>query len=191
MLTDVECIKKSVEGDSNAFGMLVSRYQEKVGRLVFKHVRNQETARDLCQDIFLKVFVKLKYFKGDSKFSSWLYRIAVNEAIDYIRANRKKVEDSLEHAYEHGFEVRDTSPQSDIHRTHEKNMETLHVQKSLFSLSPEMRSIIVLKVYEEKTFDEIADILQIPLSTVKSRLYKALETLGRNYRRRTMIREVK
>jgi len=191
MLTDLQCINKCLNGEEKAFNVLVNRYQQRVLSLVYRHVRNQETAQDITQDIFLKVFRKLQNFKGDSKFSSWLFRIAVNESIDFIRSQKRKNEESLESAVERGLEVRDQSATADVHASHARNMETRSVQKALVSITPEMRSMIILKVYEEKTFDQIAEILDLPLSTVKSRLYKALEELGRSYRRRSMIREVK
>lgn len=191
MLSDMDCVEKIRNGESVFFELLIARYQFKVKTLVFKHVQNTETAKDLTQDIFLKVFRKLDHFKGDSQFSSWLYRIAVNESIDYIRAHKKRMEESLEAAFERGFEISDPSEQADLHANHTRKVEIKNVRKALSDLLPEMRSVIVLKVYEEKTFEEISEILGVPTSTVKSRLYKALETLGRSYRRRSMIREVK
>jgi len=186
----MECVEKVIRGETECFDLLVERYRSKVQSLVYNHVRQSETAQDLTQDIFFKVFRKLDKFKGESKFSSWLYRIAVNECIDYIRSHKKKAEESLELAFEKGFEVLDTSEYSDVQGRHERKVERQLVQKALATLTPEMRSVIVLKVYEERTFEEISEILSIPTSTVKSRLYKALENLGRSYRRRTLLREV-
>ncbi|PIE90867.1 MAG: hypothetical protein CR997_04380 [Acidobacteria bacterium] len=191
MLTDMQCVENILNGDGRHFDVLVRRYQQHVMSLIFKHVRNQEAARDLTQDVFFKVYRKLKNFKGESKFSSWLYRIAVNESIDYLRKQKRQSEDSLQTILEKGLEPRDQSDSADIHGIHARKMEIKRVRKALSGITPEMRSLIVLKVYEEKTFDQIAEILDVPLSTVKSRLYRALSELGRNYRRRSVIREVK
>ena len=154
-----------------------------LSRLLTGEVRNWQDIKE-SKDVLIEVINR----GGEQSMS--ILKNTFLASVGIFNVTKKKAEESLEMAFEKGFEVLDTSEQSDIQGSHERKMERHLVLKALASLSPEMRSVIVLKVYEERTFEDISEILSIPTSTVKSRLYKALDTLGRNYRRRTLLREV-
>ncbi len=186
-LIDTELVKLAQKGEGRAFDILVQRYQTKVTHLVYRYVHNRDTAMDLVQDIFFKIYRNLVNFKGESKFSSWLFRVAINDCIDHLRRKKVRKEQSLDTYRESGYDVADNSPGRNVAVTLEKKTEKQRVQRALADLPANLKSVIVMKIYQEMTFDEIAEILRQPVSTVKSRLYKALNTLGGIMRQKTFI----
>lgn len=186
-LLDAELVKRAQKGEGQAFDILVQRYQSRVMQLVFRYVHNTDTALDLVQDIFFKIFRNLVKFKGDSKFSSWLFRIAVNDCIDHLRRIKVRREQSLSHYQESGFDVADPDDSQDILAQYEAEDERRRVRSAMDQLPPKQKSVVVMKVYQDMTFEQISEILEEPVSTVKSRLYKALNTLGGLIRRGNFI----
>lgn len=186
-LQDMELVKLAQKGDGAAFDQLVSRYQKKVTHLVYRYVNNSDTALDLVQDIFFKVFRNLSNFKGQSKFTSWMFRIAVNESVDHLRRQKVRKEHSLDHFREHGFDVPDLHDSSNLEAQLENAETKKRIRIVLDSLPENQKSIVVMKIYQDMKFDEIAEILSVPVSTVKSRLYKAFNNLGGLLRRQMFI----
>jgi len=185
---NAELVDMARSGRSEAFDVLVQRYQKKVTQLVYRYVNDFDTALDVVQDIFFRIFRNLHRFKGDCAFSTWLYRISVNVCIDHSRRRKVRKETSLEAmAYDAADERRDRDVVGGVIR----HMERAQVRKALARLSSDEKMVIVMKVYEELTFDEIAEILGEPVSTIKSRLYKALDRLGKRFRRNELMRMVK
>lgn len=163
---DRDLILKARQGDVDAYNLLVSRWEKRVFNYILKLVRNREDALDLCQDAFLKAYQNLKKLDDPSKFAGWLFRIAHNEAYSLLR--KRKPEDGIDTA------LLDAAPMGG----HMQPVETaLAVESAMTRLSPEQREAVVLKVYQGFKFEEMAEILDIPLSTVKSRLYTALDLL--------------
>jgi len=185
-LLDNELVTLAQRGEGRAFDILVDRYQMKVTHLVYRYVKDSDTALDLVQDIFLKAFKNLVRFKGESKFSSWLFRVAVNDCIDHLRRVKVRREQSLDTYQETGFDVPDEGA-ADAAVDLEDHETRQRVRRALESLPEKQRSVVVMKVYEDMTFEDIAEILEQPVSTIKSRLYKALETLGGSLRRQEFI----
>ncbi len=177
-LLDTDLVKLAKNGEGAAFDVLVQRYQTKVTHLVYRYVHNRDTALDLVQDIFLKIYKNLVHFKGESKFSSWLFRVASNDCIDHLRRAKVRKEQSLDHFRETGFDVQDDHRDADVAGQYEAMDVRDRVRKALNDLPEEQRSVVVLKIYQGMTFVEIAEIIQEPVSTIKSRLYKALKALG-------------
>ena len=178
-LLDTDLIKLAKQGEGRAFDILVQRYQQKITAFVMRYVRNPDVALDVVQNIFFKIYRNLSHFKGDAKFSSWLYRIASNQCIDHLRRQKHRPEISLDTYLESASE-----PDS-LHAGEETYEETLEgkermeqVRQALGNMPENMRLVLILKVYQELTFEQISEITGEPLSTVKSRLYKALNTLG-------------
>jgi len=186
-LLDTELVKLAQQGQGQAFDILIARYQKKVTHLVYRYVNDGDVALDLVQDIFFKIFKNLVNFKGESKFSSWLFRIAVNDCVDHIRRLKVRKEHSLDHFREFGFDVADTGESSDIEALIVNKETQSRVRELLNSLPENQRTVVVMKIYQEMKFEEIADILGDPVSTIKSRLYKALNTLGGLLRRQMFI----
>ena len=186
-LEDTELVTLTQNGNGQAFDILINRYQTKITRLVYRYVQDSDIALDLVQDIFFKAFRNLKKFKGDSKFSSWLFRVAINESIDHLRRIKIRGEQSLDLFRETGFDVPDRGSDQDIAGNYETAQEQHYIRQALEALPGHLKTVVVMKIYQEMTFDDIAEILQEPVSTVKSRLYKALQSLGGVFRQRSFI----
>ena len=174
---DFELVRQAKAGDKSAFGKLVTCYYEMVYVVVFGVVSNAEVARDLTQDVFLKIYRDLARFEGKSKFKTWLYRIAVNAAIDQIRRKRPSV--SLE-----GYEKDGESVPIQIPDCHPGPSEQAsrsewkqRIEAAINKLSPEHRAVLVLREWQGLSYDEIAETLNVQIGTVMSRLYYARKKL--------------
>ena len=162
---DRDLIARAKQGHVDAYNVLVSRWEKRVFNYLLRLISNRETAQDLSQDVFLKAWQNLRKLEEADKFPSWLFRIAHNEAYSLLRKTRPEEEIVSE-------------PLSGDRMARLYPVETaLAVRTALTHLSPEQREAVVLKIYEGFKFEEMAQILDIPLSTVKSRLYSALEIL--------------
>jgi RNA polymerase sigma-70 factor (ECF subfamily) len=168
-LTDEQIVQQTLAGEIDAFGILVRRWEKKVYGLAYRMLGQYEEARDASQEIFLTVYRNLNKFRGDSKFSSWLYRIALNCCHNRLRERTVQTV-PLE---ETELVVTDESIQGDIERQERID----HVRTALGALPYDMRQIIIMKEYEGLTFKEISEILNIPVSTAKTRLYTGLDQL--------------
>jgi RNA polymerase sigma-70 factor (ECF subfamily) len=166
---DRELIAASLQGRTSAFGELVTRYQDRLYNTVYRLVENGEDARDIVQEAFLSAFQSLRSFKGDSLFFTWLYRIAVNAAMSYKRKPR------LVHlpGGEGLAEPCQTSDASRPEHAMEMAEEEKRVHAALNRLSPEHRAVLVMKDMEGQKYEEMAEILQVPIGTVRSRLHRA------------------
>ena len=174
--SDERLVEAFQAGDLAAFDLLVLRWERKIQGTVYRVLGTEDDARDVSQDAFLKAFRALRGFKGEARFSSWLYQIALNLCRDRLRRRRGKAFvslDSLEEAG--GVPIRGggLSP----YEMAERGALLGRVREALAALPDEQREVIVLKEYEELTFLEIAEILDTPLSTVKTRLYRGLVNL--------------
>lgn len=164
---DRDLILRAQRGDVDAYNLLVSRWEKRVFNYLLRLVRNREDALDLCQDVLLKAYQNLRKLEDPARFGAWMFRIAHNEAYSMLR--RKKTEDDLETAQ---FDA------PSMPGGHMLPVETaLAVDAALRRLTEEQREAVVLKVYQGFKFEEMSEILGCPLSTVKSRLYTALELL--------------
>jgi len=177
--TDEELVARSIGGDSESFNELVLRWERPIYALAYRTIGREEDARDVCQETFLRAFRALPGFRGQAKFSSWLYRIALNLCRDWIRRERRAPivqppEDvdvmELAAASEPSESIEDLVARKDLSRA---------VERAMALLPDEQRTAIVLKEYHGLTFQEIAELLGCPLSTVKTRLYQGLTVLRR------------
>lgn len=177
--SDEQIVERALGGDAEAFGEIVRRWERPIFALSFGILGSAEDARDATQETFLSAFRNLRNFRGEAKVSSWLHRIAVNQCITRKRRERVRAESSLEAQLESGGGgARFASPaHASPARRAERNERTEAVRRAVGALPPELREVIVMKEFEELTFQEISDALSIPLSTVKSRLYTALKQL--------------
>jgi RNA polymerase sigma-70 factor (ECF subfamily) len=171
-----ECLK----GETAAFGSLVRRYQDRLYNTVYRLVDNAEDAQDVVQEAFLHAYQSLDSFKGDSLFFTWLYRIAVNTAISLKRKRRIVLSLHAGRNGESGLEPLDDSETTRPGHALEQVEQERRIQKALNQLSPEHRSVLVLKDMEGQKYEDMAEILQVPIGTIRSRLHRA----------RTELREV-
>jgi len=168
---DADLIPQAARGNVEAYNLLVSRWEKRVYNYLLRITANREDALDLTQDVFLKAYQNLRKLDDTSRFAPWLYRIAHNEAYSMFRKRRPETDvDELEpESTETGITVGGSSVFP---------MElTLAVASALERLSKEQREAVVLKIYQGFKFEEMSEILECPVSTVKSRLYTALELL--------------
>ncbi|HEY2961332.1 MAG TPA: sigma-70 family RNA polymerase sigma factor [Pyrinomonadaceae bacterium] len=169
-------VERALTGDAEAFGEIVRRWERRIFALSYGMLGREEDARDATQETFLAAFRNLRGFRGDAKVSSWLHRIAVNQCITRQRRAKVRNESALEDEAEQssGFAAsRDYSPAN----VAESRQRRAAVRRALNGLPLELRQVVVMKEFEELTFREIADALELPLSTVKSRLYTGLKQL--------------
>jgi RNA polymerase sigma-70 factor (ECF subfamily) len=175
--SDEQIVEQALAGDGDAFGELVRRWERRIFALAYGILGREEDARDATQETFIAAFRNLSAFRGEAKVSSWLHRIAVNQCITRQRRARVRGETSLEAQVEDGG-VQFASTDGESPATGAEGRErTEAVRRAVNALPPELRSVVVMKEFEDLTFQEIADTLGVPLSTVKSRLYTALKQL--------------
>jgi RNA polymerase sigma-70 factor, ECF subfamily len=170
-------VERALTGDAEAFGEIVRRWERRIFALTYGILGREEDARDATQETFLAAFRNLRNFRGEAKVSSWLHRIAVNQCITRQRRAKVRSESALEDEEEKHGETFAAPTSYSPARVTESNEETQAVRKAINSLPMELRQVIVMKEFEDLTFREIADTLDLPLSTVKSRLYTALKQL--------------
>jgi len=158
-------------GDAQAFGLLIHRYQDRLYTALARFLDRTEDALDVLQDTFLSAFANARSFKGNSRFYTWIYRIAMNHAIDHHR--RRKPRQSLSIFSEDQIDLADQRSQTQP-TDHLEREETRHtIQLGLQQLSPEHRMILVMKEIDDLRYEEIAEILDVPVGTVRSRLHRA------------------
>ena len=176
--SDDQLIEQTLAGETDAFSALVHRWERQIYGLSFRMLGRDEDARDVCQETFLAAFRNLGKFRGEAKFSSWLYRIALNACHTRLRKQGTMPARSIDQEDEDGrkFELPDLQSQSVPDRLHHDQRARI-VRKALQALPAEMRQVIIMKEYHEMTFAEIADVMQTPVSTVKSRLYTGLQQM--------------
>jgi RNA polymerase sigma-70 factor (ECF subfamily) len=168
-IEDLELIRRSQSGDTEAYDQLVSKYRAKIFTLVRGMVRNEHDASDLVQEGWLKAWQSIHQFKGRSSFYTWLYRITMNVTIESLRRKRQREEIELIDAIASFL----PSPRANDRRTEIQEK----VESALAKLSPEHRAVVVLKELEGLQYREIAEVLNIPVGTVMSRLFYAKKQL--------------
>ena len=174
-LSDTQIIERTLGGEPEAFNFLVRRWERQIYGLTLRMLGRDEDAKDATQETFLSAYRNLPKFRGEAKFSSWIYRIALNICNTRLRS-RSKVTFSLEEEREAtGFELTDESV--DLAGNLQQKQVATQVRRALGGLPAEMRQVIVMKEYEGLKFSEIAEILGIPISTVKTRMYTGLAEL--------------
>ena len=183
-VTDEELVARSIAGDTDSFNQLIIRWERPIYALEYRQIGREDDARDVCQEAFLRAFRALPGFKGQAKFSSWLYRITVNLCRDWMRRQRRApfvqvpegvdVSDLAAAAASPAESIEDVIGRKDLGR---------HVARAMQTLPEDQRSAILLKEYHGLTFQEIAELQGCPLSTVKTRLYQGLTVLRRELER--------
>jgi len=184
-VTDEELVARSVAGDTDSFNQLILRWQRPIYALAYRQIGREEDARDVCQEAFLRAFRALPGFKGQAKFSSWLYRITLNLCRDWMRRERRAPFVQAPEGMDVG-DLADTtiSPVESAEDVVTRQDLSRHVASAMLVLPEEQRSAVLLKEYHGLTFQEIAELQGCPLSTVKTRLYQGLTVLRRELDRR-------
>ena len=174
--TDEHIIERALTGDADAFGEIVKRWERKIFALAYGMLGREEDARDATQETFVAAFKNLRAFRGEAKVSSWLHRIAVNQCITKQRRAKVRNEAALDD--DEKIATSFAAPVEYLPASVAEGQERIDaVRRAVNALPTELRQVVVMKEFEDLTFREIADVLDLPLSTVKSRLYTALRQL--------------
>jgi RNA polymerase sigma-70 factor (ECF subfamily) len=167
---DRRIIDNTLAGHSDAFGEMVEKYQNRLYNSVARLCGTSEDARDVVQDAFVQAFLKLNTFRGTSNFYTWLYRIAFNTAMSHRRRNRPTSSLDEVHQYS-GAEPVDQGARPD--QSLEQQDRATQIHKALDALSKEHRTILILREVEDLSYEMIAEILALPVGTIRSRLHRA------------------
>jgi len=181
--TDEELVARSNGGDSDSFNELIRRWERPIYALAYRQIGREEDARDVCQETFLRAYRALKGFRGQAKFSSWLYRIAINLCRDWMRRERRTPTVQAPEDVDLMELAAAREPSETIEDRIARHDDSRAVARAMTLLSDDQRTAIVLKEYHGLTFQEIADLIGCPLSTVKTRLYQGLTVLRRELAR--------
>ena len=172
-------IQAVLDGDVNAYEALVKEYEKNVYNLALRMTGNSEDAADMAQEAFIKAYNSLTAFRGDSKFSVWLYRIVSNVCLDFLRSRSRKQTVSLSTENDDGEEVEldiadeTHSPEQLLDRSLTRDA----VRRGLAALPPDHREILLLREIQGLSYEEIADVLGLEAGTVKSRIFRARKKL--------------
>lgn len=182
---DQQLVLRAQQGDKRAFELLVVKYQRKIGRLLSRLVRDPAEVEDVTQEAFIKAYRALPGFRGDSAFYTWLYRIAINTAKNYLVAMGRRAPTStgvdIDDAenFEDADQLRDTStPESEL----EGKEIAATVNKAVDALPEDLRTAITLREIEGLSYDEIANVMNCPIGTVRSRIFRAREAIATELR---------
>lgn len=174
-MTDAEWIAQIRAGRPAAFNALVQRWQHPVFNFILRYVGNREDARDLCQQTFIRAYRNLKHLRDPRKFTAWLYRIAHNTCRDAARSRHLTSLDARADADTGPYVLVDPAAHPDA-QAHEQSVRDL-LNRALQNLPDEQRVVIIMKTYQGLKFTEIAETLEVPINTVKSRMYYGLTAL--------------
>jgi len=179
--TDLQLVRKVRNGDRAAFDLLVVKYQSRVASIISRYVYDSQEVMDLAQETFIKAFRAIDRFRGDSAFYTWLYRIAVNTAKNYLEARGRRPQGSADSAeaenFDDGSRLRDlASPE----RLLQKEQLQKALAEAISGLPEELRSAFLLREYDGLSYEDIAGILECPIGTVRSRIFRARDAVDRH-----------
>ena len=182
---DQQLVERAQSGDKHAFELLVAKYQRRLGRLISRFVRDAAEAEDVTQDAFIKAYRALPSFRGDSAFYTWLYRIGINTAKNYLLSQGRRAPTST--AYD-SDEAEDFEDASLLHEVATPENELMSkqvvdvVNSSLQELPDDLRIALTLREIEGLSYEEIAAVMNCPVGTVRSRIFRAREAVAVNLR---------
>ncbi|MBV4395957.1 RNA polymerase sigma factor RpoE [Advenella alkanexedens] len=178
---DAELVARVQKGDKRAFDLLVLKYQRKIMRLLARMLNNQAEIEDIAQETFIKAYRALPQFRGESAFYTWLYRIAINTARNWLSSNQRKmlVPDTFETKEGETFSQSDNLIDIDTPESRMVSSEIAQtVNKAIEELPEDLRTAIVLREIEGLSYEEIAQTMECPIGTVRSRIFRAREAIA-------------
>lgn len=183
-VSDLDLVQRVQQGDRRAFDQLVLRYQHKVLKLVLRYMRNHAEAEDIAQEAFLKAYRAIHSFRGDSAFYTWIYRIAINTAKNaLVAAKRRPLDYDLDlqdpEQNERAGRLRDEASPESLLLTDEIRQT---VDAAIAALPEDLRRAVVLREYEGLSYEEISAVMDCPVGTVRSRIFRAREAIDRQLR---------
>ena len=182
---DQELVERAQRGDKQAFELLVAKYQRKLGRLLSRFIRDPAEVEDVAQEAFIKAYRALPSFRGDSAFYTWLYRIGINTAKNYLVAMGRRAPTTTEYDSEEAENFEDGDQLRDLN-TPEAELMTKQiastVNQTMAELPEELRTAITLREIEGMSYEDIANVMNCPIGTVRSRIFRARETIAERLR---------
>jgi len=182
---DQQLVERAQRGDKRAFELLVAKYQRKLGRLLSRFIRDSAEVEDVAQEAFIKAYRALPSFRGESAFYTWLYRIGINTAKNYLVAMGRRAPTTTEfdseeaESFEDGDQLRDVNtPEAELMTKQIANT----VNETMLELPEELRMAITLREIEGLSYEDIATIMNCPIGTVRSRIFRARETIAERLR---------
>ena len=180
-VTDKQLVQRVQRGDRRAFDLLVLKYQHKIVNLVMRYVRDPELAQDITQEAFIKAYRALPRFRGDSAFYTWMYRIAVNTAKNHLAAQRRRpmdVELDLQdpEQYDLHAKLKETDTPEGVTLSNELKKS---VELAIAALPEDLRTAIILRELEGMSYEEIAQTMECPVGTVRSRIFRARDAISK------------
>jgi RNA polymerase sigma-70 factor (ECF subfamily) len=183
-VTDSQLVKRVQKGDKSAFDLLVIKYQQKIFSLIGRYVHDADEVQDVAQEAFIKAYRALPGFRGDSAFYTWLYRIAINTAKNHLVSRSRRPPGS-------DVEIDDAQylDAGDALRDHESPEASLFgdelratVDSALAALPDDLRAAVTLREFDGLSYEEIAEIMECPVGTVRSRIFRAREAIDKSVR---------
>jgi len=182
---DQQLVERAQRGDKHAFELLVAKYQRRLGRLISRFVRNAAEAEDVTQDAFIKAYRALPAFRGDSAFYTWLYRIGINTAKNHLVAQGRRAPTSTPFDAEEAEDFEDAALLHEVATPENELMSKQVVEvvnASLQELPDDLRTALTLREIEGLSYEEIAAVMNCPIGTVRSRIFRAREAIATNLR---------
>lgn len=177
ILSDSELVSNAAAGSHDGFEELVRRYQRPIINYIFRILGDQDAALDVSQEVFIKVYNSIDKYSREYKFSTWLYRIAHNAAIDHLRRNSNNVQSLESEGADGVYEVQLRSPGRDPEQEQERNEQIHEIESTIAEMPPAYRELLLLRHAGELSYEEMAEVTGLPLGTVKNRLFRAREML--------------
>ncbi len=182
---DQQLVERAQRGDKHAFELLVAKYQRRLGRLISRFVRNAAEAEDVTQEAFIKAYRALPAFRGDSAFYTWLYRIGINTAKNHLLAQGRRAPTSTPFDTEEAEDFEDAALLHEVATPENELMSkqvVAVVNESLQQLPEDLRTALTLREIEGLSYEEIAAVMNCPIGTVRSRIFRAREVVATNLR---------
>ena len=183
---DQKLVVRVQKGDKTAFDLLVKKYQHRIAKLVSRYVRDRSEVEDVTQEAFIKAFRAIRGFRGESAFYTWLYRIAINTAKNYLVSQSRRPPTLEVETYEEGVGTNGAIANLSEETTPERILladEIAHtVQRAMAALPEDLRTAITLRELEGLSYDEIAEVMDCPIGTVRSRIFRAREAIDQELR---------
>lgn len=180
-VNDRELVARAVAGTDSCFEELVKRYQRPISAYVYRMVGNYESALDLTQEIFIKVYNSLDRYRPEFKFSTWIYKIAHNSAVDHLRRSATREQSIVVGSAADSFELPIESAQPSPEQESERKERRIEIESIVKTLPEPYRELIILRHSQDMTYEEIVEVTGLPLGTVKNRLFRARELMRQQF----------
>ncbi len=180
-VNDRELVAIAVDGFDGSFEELVRRYQRPISAYVYRMVGNYESALDLTQEIFIKVYNSLKRYRAEFKFSTWIYKIAHNAAVDHLRRSATREQSLVAGPEGDSFDLPIESARLTPEQESERRERTVEIESVVRALPANYRELIILRHSQDLSYEEIVEVTGLPLGTVKNRLFRAREMMRQQF----------